>query len=116
MATTTLKTNDLNDLYLVDGQNLAIISNVDAVLQDVRSATLMRLGEDIYNTSSGVDFFGTIFTPQQNYDAARESISNAILSSPDTISIERLDVTIASETFSYQAFINTVYGPIPVSV
>lgn len=116
MATSTIRTNENNDLYLPDGQNLQIISGVEACIQDIGAATKMRLGEDVYDTTSGVDYFGTIFTPQPNFDAARESIATAILSSPDTINIEQLDVVIESEVFKFVARINTIYGPIPVSV
>lgn len=114
MATSTLQTNSNNDLFLPDGRNLVVIAGVEACAQNIGQATKMRLGEDIYNTLSGVDFFGTIFTPQPDYDAARQSISAAILACPDVISIESLTVEISSDSFNYVALVNSIYGPIPV--
>lgn len=110
MATSTLQVNANEDLFLPDGRNLVILSGVDACVQNVRQATKMRLGENTFNVNEGVDYFGTIFSPQPDYDAARKSISQAILSSPDVISIESLDISISGNTFSYVAQIMTIYG------
>jgi hypothetical protein len=76
----------------------------------------MRLGENIYNINEGVDYFGTIFTPQQNYSAARKSLIDAILAVPDVVSIDSFALYITGNTFNYVANINTIYGPMTVSV
>lgn len=111
MATQTFLCDDNNDLYLPDGRNLSIISGSDACAQNLKQKGLMRLGENQYNTADGVDYFGTIFTPQPDYDAARASISKNILECPDVISIESLTITIDGEDFSYEAKVHTIYGP-----
>lgn len=115
MATLSIQTNANNDIYLPDGRNLFLITGLPAVEQNVRHACLMRLGEDIYNTQNGVDYFGTVFTPQQSYDAARKSLQTAILSVTDVTSIESLTITISANTFEYEADITTIYGPTTVS-
>lgn len=115
MATTSLQVNGNNDLYLPDGRNLSVLSGVAACSQDIRLKTLMRLGEDIYNTANGVDYFGTIFTPQRDYDAARKSLSDAILSCPDVLNIDSLTIGVVGEVFSYTANVMTIYGPLTVT-
>jgi hypothetical protein len=115
MATSTIQTNANNDLYLPDGQNLLVISGIAACTQNIQDAALMRTGEDLYDVTSGVDYFGTIFTPQPDPDAAIESLSEAILSCPDTVSLAQLTVSISSNSFNYTAIVNTIYGQIPVS-
>lgn len=75
----------------------------------------MRLGEDIYNVNNGVDYFGTVFTPQQNYDAARKSLQTAILAVPDVLSIESLTITVDVNTFNFVAEISTIYGQATVT-
>lgn len=115
MASLTIQTDSNNDLVLPDGRNLFLLSGLDAVTQNVRHACLMRLGEDIYNTNNGVDYFGTVFTPQQNYDAARKSIQTAILNVPDVLTIESLTITITGNTLEFEADITTTYGPTTVS-
>jgi hypothetical protein len=115
MATSTLACDENNDIYLPDGRNLLLLTGRDAVVQNVRAACLLRLGEDIYNQNNGIDFFGNIFTPQQNYDAARKDVTTAILNVPDVLSIDSLTITITQNTFDYVANIVTVYGPATVS-
>jgi hypothetical protein len=115
MATATLQTNSNNDLYLPDGQNLIVITAEDACVQNIQEAVSMRLGEDVFDVLSGVDYLGTIFTPQPSEDDARQSISDAILSCPDVLSIESLTISIALNSFNYVATVNTIYGPLQAS-
>ena len=115
MALTTLQCNANEDLYLPDGRNLVLLSGQDAVEQSVRQRTKMRTGENIFNVNEGVDYLGAIFAPQPDYDAARQSISDAIMSCPDVVSIEALVITIAGNQFSYVADIITVYGATRIS-
>lgn len=115
MATSTIQTNGNNDIYLADGQNLVILTGEEACVQNILQATLMRLGEDGFNQTAGVDFFGTIFTPQASYDAARKSIANAILGCPDVFGIDSLTITISGNTFGYVANVVTAYGVLLVS-
>src|SRR5579864_7544318 len=116
MSSLTIQTNSVNDLYLPDGRNLFLLSGIDACVQNVQQACLMRLGEDVYNTSTGVDYFGTIFTPQQNYAAARKSIIDTILSVGDVISVDSLTIAIEGNTFNFVAAIITTFGPTTVSL
>jgi hypothetical protein len=110
MTTSSLRTNINNDLFLFDGRNLELVNNIEACAQDVRSRTLMRLGEDIYDVTAGVGYFEFVFTPQQNYDAARKSLIDAISSSPDVVSIDSLDIQVGSGIFNFQAVVSTLHG------
>ena len=115
MSTSTIQTNELNDIFLPDGKNISILRNDKALTQTIRHAGLMRKGEDIFDVDNGVDYFGTIFTPVVDYDAARQSIAAAILKKPDVINIESLDVTIDGDEFQYEAKVLTTYGVVKVS-
>jgi hypothetical protein len=110
MATATLQMNDENDLFLPDGRNLVVLNGAPACLQDILSKTRMRLGEDIYNVKNGVDYLGTIFTPQPNDGAARKSLIDNIKASPDVLSVDQLNVTIRQDVFNYEAQVVTIYG------
>lgn len=110
MAISTLQCNANEDLYLVDGRNLGILTGQDAVVQSVRQRCKMRLGENQFNTQEGVDYFGSIFSPQPNIDAAFVSIQNAILSTPDVLSVESLSINVSGGVFSYTANITTIYS------
>ena len=115
MTTSTIQTNEFNDLFLADGQNLVVISGIPACSQNINQATLMRASEDIYNTLNGVLYFECIFSPQPNPDGARESIANNILACPDVIGIDSLSISISANSFNYAAIVDTIYGPISVS-
>lgn len=114
MSTMTIQVNENNDLYLPDGRNLGILYDAPACAQSLRQAGLMRTGEDIFDINNGVDYFGTIFTPTPDYDAARQSIANAILKSPDVISIESLTIQVTGNEFDYEAQVLTNYGRLTV--
>lgn len=115
MATSTIKTDENNDFFIDSQGNFVILDGIDAVLQDVRAETLLRTGEDIYNTNKGVDYLGSIFAPQANYDDARKSLVTAIESSPDVVRVDSLTITIEGEVFEYLAEITSIYGPLTVT-
>lgn len=115
MPLTTLLTNENNDIYCPDGQNLVLIQDEEALLQEVRSAGLMRLGEDIFNTLSGVDYFGTAFAAHKDLDGLRVSLINAITQFDDVISINQMTVTQSGDYVIWTASILTVYGETTVS-
>ncbi len=105
---------DTNDIAFTDGVNIAFIDGSDACAQNLRQKSLMRLGEDQYDTQDGIDYFGTVFTPQPNFDAARQSLVANLLRCPDVISIKQLDINVIADVFFYRAQIVTVYGPVNI--
>lgn len=116
MTTSTFLSDENNDMFLPDGRNISLVTGGLACAQNLKQRSLMRLGENQYNTNDGVDYFGTIFTPQPNYDAARRSIAQNLLACPDVLSIDSLDITISGDVFNYIANVHTLYGPINVEV
>ncbi|QOV06240.1 baseplate wedge protein [Burkholderia phage Maja] len=110
MTTATIQTDENNDIFLPDGQNLSIITDAAATVQSARQKCLMRKTEDIYDQNNGVDYFGTIFTPQSDYDAARKSIIDNLMTVPDVLSVESLEIDIQGENFNFEAQIMTIYG------
>lgn len=115
MSSSTLQVNGNNDLYLPDGRNLTLLTNIDACVQDVRLNCLMRYTENIYDVNEGVKYFEYIFTPQQSYDDARRSLATAILANSDVININSLTMDISGNTLTFTAQILTIYGQATVS-
>ena len=115
MATLTIQSNDVNDIFLPDGVNLSLLSGVAACEQNILQKTQLRLGEDIFNTGNGVDYFGTMLTSTPNLDAARASLIAQIESCPDVLGVSSLTLSIADGVISYTAQVQTIYGPLPVS-
>ncbi len=110
----TIQDDEFNDIFIKDGRNIVMISGAVACAQSLKNKGLMRLTEDQYNIEDGVDYFGTIFTPQPNYDAARATIVQNILAVPDVLSIQSLTINVIADIFTYTAEVNTIYGAVPV--
>lgn len=110
MTTLTIEVNANNDIFLPDGRNLNILSGEPAMVQVIRAAHLMRLGEAMYDVTNGVDYMGTVFTSPVDQDGARQSLANAILKKQDVAGIETLTVTIQDGVFDFEAQVVTIYG------
>lgn len=115
MATTTIQCDIYNDIDIPDGRNIVMINGAVACAQNMKQKSLMRLGENQYDTEDGVDYFGAIFTPQPDYDAARLSIAQNLLRCPDVVAIDSILIVINGDKFQYEADVNTTYGKLPSS-
>jgi hypothetical protein len=114
MPTLTLQTDGFNDLFMPDGRNLVVISGSTACKQDILQRVLMRKGEDVYDQSNGVDYFGTVFTSSPDYDAARKSLIDSIKRCADVVSVDSLEIFVDGNTFNFAAQVMTTYGPLTV--
>lgn len=115
MASLTLQTDENNDLFLPDGRNLTLLTGAPACAQNILQKTLLRVTEDIYDQTNGVDYLGTVFAPQVDYDAARKSLIDAIMTVPDVVGIDSLTITINGNEFDYVAQVSTIYGQLTVA-
>lgn len=116
MATQTILCDENNDMYLPNGRDISMVFDALACAQNLKQRSLERLGENQYNTAEGVDYFGTVFTPQPDYDGARRSLSQNLLACPDVINIDSLTINVVANVFNYIAVIRTIYGPVNIEV
>lgn len=116
MATQTILCNENNDMFLPNGRDIEMVFDALACAQNLKQRSLERLGENQYNTTEGIDYFGTIFTPQPNYDAARRSISQNLLACPDVVNIDSLTINPTDGVFNFIANVHTIYGPVNIQV
>lgn len=110
MAIKTLAANENNDLYLVDGRNLGVLTGAPALAQSVKQYGLLRKGEDSYNIDNGVDYFGTVFSSPPDLDGARASLVRAALKHPDALSVDSMVLSVVDNTLSWNARITSIYG------
>lgn len=115
MAILSFKADDNGDLSLHNGANLAMVSGKEAVAQDVGQATKKLLGENPFNTSEGVDYFGTVFSPNPDYDQFRFQLVQAAMSVPDVVEVYSLEITKTGDQLYYKMEVNSKYGQITVS-
>lgn len=68
-----------NDLYLDSGGNLAVVSNVDDLVQSVTNSLWLWIGEHDFNTTIGVPYAGIFGIPNVQESLITLNLSNAIL-------------------------------------
>jgi hypothetical protein len=105
--------NASGDIYMDANNNLAIVTDQAAVEQDVLLATYLFLGEFPYDTTQGVDYFGTVFNHKNPY-AFQNSLKSAILTVPNTTDVTNLTIGLNGDELQYQATIDSAFGSVPV--
>lgn len=109
----TLAANDNNDLYLVDGRNLGVLSGAPALSQSIKQYGLLRTGEDSYNINNGVDYLGTVFSSPPDLDGARAALVRAALKHPDAMSVDSMTVSLSeNNALKWTARITSIYGSV----
>lgn len=86
-----------------------------ALKQTLRTYCRMVLGEDLYDIRNGVDYFGTVFSPQPNLDAARASLTGQLMKHKDVLSVDSLTMAIMDSKLVYVATVATIYGSLEIS-
>ena len=102
--------NENNDLFLDESGNIAIVTNLQAVLQGCEQAVKTLLGELVLQTDLGVPYFEAVFVGTPNLAVFEQSIRQAILSIPGVIQVLTLDTSVTGEVLTYNAVIETEYG------
>lgn len=113
MAISTLQTDATNDLQ-VTNNNLVLLSGADALAQSCKQATQMRLGENIFLTTQGVDYFGAAFAGVPDVDKFKGDITDAINNiSNDVTGVADVSVTqVEGDQLSFTASILSIYGTV----
>lgn len=111
MATDTLSIalNGKHSLYLDAAGNLALANNLEACLQDCKTAMLAQRAEMIYAMDEGIPYRQTSwdqYRPAQFEAATRTTI----LSVPGVVRIDSFTFSFSGNVFSYTATIVTDWG------
>ena len=100
---------DNNDLYLDASGNLALVRDIDAVLQDCEHAMKMVLGEAIYDQEKGIPYMQVVFN---NYNAtAFEGYARQNLQAVSgVVQVQKFGASVTGNVLDYEATIATIYG------
>lgn len=115
MSSRSIAADENGDIYLPDGANVALVTGQDAVIQNVSMATKKILGENPFNSTEGIDYFGTVFNPQPDYDQFRFQLTQAALSVPDVVEVVSVSMSRNESSVEYVMQINSIYGPATVT-
>lgn len=98
-----------NDIYIGTDGDLAIVSDLDAILQNCRTAMQAQRGEMQYDTTRGMPNRDTVYDrylPAQFVAAGRATLA-AI---DGVVSVDAFNVTRVDDILAYSATIKTIYG------
>lgn len=109
MTTRTIETTAANDIALDVNGNVSIVTGLDAVIGNCKTAIQAQRGEMQYAVNTGMP---TLATAWENYnpiqfEAAARTILKAV---PDVIEVESFSTTRSGEALRYTAVIRTIYG------
>lgn len=102
-------TDDTNDLFIA-GRDLAIVTDLQAVLTVAKHAAQAIQGEMVFAKTQGMPYFETVWVGNPT-SAAFEAAFRARVARIDGVeSIASLEVEQVGDVMQYRAEIVTVYG------
>lgn len=103
-------TDETNDLF-ISGRNLAIVSDLAAILTVAKHAAQAILGEMVFAKTQGMPYFETVWSGNPTSAAFEAAFRSRIGSIPGVESIPSLEVNQVGDAMRYRAEIITIYGP-----
>jgi hypothetical protein len=107
----TLSVDENNDLYIGPTGSLAISDGLDSVMQAAQQAAQTRLGEMIYATDQGLPYFESVWSGAPSVAQFDAFLRRTLLAVDGVTAVQSLSTTVAGGALSYQAEIQTIYGP-----
>lgn len=108
--TRLLAVNSNNDIFVTGSNRLAIVTDLDAVLQNCEHVMRAQLGEMIFARQRGIDYLNNVFNGNPNFLIFESQARNAILSVSEVISISNFSAAIVNDRLEYSATIQTTFG------
>jgi hypothetical protein len=112
-----LAVNEFDDLA-IDGGELALVSNADAIGQHLRLRLQTWLGETPYDQSAGVPYLQVMFDPNTTDLARKFILQQQILATPGVTGVELLEVVADRQTrvLSVSGRATSINGPVDFAV
>lgn len=106
-----------NDLYLDSGNNIAFVSNLEALKHVVENVVRTQFGELQLNSTKGIPYFETIFSSRTNVDYWKAYMIDAIESVDNVDSCELFEIDISEDTqiLTYRAYIKSTFGEFSIN-
>jgi len=107
------------DMSLDANGNLLVVYSLDSIIQNVRSAVRLWLGEYQFNTKIGVNYNRYLGQPTVlASNVLKRDITNAIQSIQGVTKVVSLTYNYVTSTseFTGTAVINTIYTPKPITI
>lgn len=99
-----------NDLFLDGSGNIALAYDLDAVLFACKAAAETLLGECVYQTNIGIDYFNLVWSGSPNLRKFENALIAQLQSVANVTSVVNVSVTMTNNILNYSAVILTTFG------
>jgi hypothetical protein len=107
---TIAATADTNDLYLDIYGNVAVVHDIEAVLQNCAHVMQTQLGECVLDIERGIPNFETVWTSQARLPQYEFAAIQALQSVPGVVEVLEFTSFFVGDVMKYSATIKTIYG------
>ena len=108
--TKVFKVDSNNDLYIAQDGNLAIGSELDAVVQACEHAVKAQLGEMMYRADEGMPNFQAVWSGQPNVPQFVAALKKRLEGVDGVIEAIEIQAQVSENVLSYSATIRSIYG------
>lgn len=108
--TTTFGTNASNDLYIAGDGNMVVDTGQQAVEDACATASKMRLGEGVLQTTAGMPIFQALFNGVPNPALYENALRTNLQAISGVANVTVIALVPEKNTFSYTAVIESIYG------
>ncbi len=109
--TRVLQVDGNNDIFIDPSGSLAVATGLQAVMDACAQAAKTQLGEMMFAVDEGVPNFAAVWNGAPNVNQFEAYLRRALLAVPDVLSVVAVTITTAGNVLTYQATIQTIYGP-----
>lgn len=107
---TVFTENENNDIYMSDNNQIAISTELDAVLQACQAAMEIQKNEALYSQDNGIPNNSVAWDRTPNLSQFEFFARKQILNIANVTGVEKFTITTGDNMLQYQVSINTAYG------
>lgn len=108
--TTVFAVNDNRDIFANSNGRLALLQDLQAVLQYAAHVVRARRGEMVYAATRGIDFIDNAFAGAPNLLQFEAQVRAAITRIPEVRSVTDFEADVTGNVLQYSADIQTIFG------
>lgn len=111
----TIAIDENNDIFLDNSNNLAVKTDLEAMGDIFINKSQTVLGELLYNTEKGIDFFNTIFSSPTYPDLFQNEVITQLEDTDETQKVTGFAGSISDRVYNYSVDIQTSWGKVSLN-
>ena len=111
----TIAINDSNDIYLTPSGNLALKTDLAAMGDILVNKAQTNMGELIYDTEKGVDYFNTIFSSPCYPELFQSQLLSTLENTDQVLEVSDYEASVDNNVYAYSVNITTSYGEVALN-